>query len=65
MVIGEEASDSGLADCSLVASAYGTRGREMGTVGIVGPTRMEYAQAIALVDYLARVLSRFFSRGDN
>ena len=26
----------------------------MGTVGIVGPTRMHYARAIALVDYLAR-----------
>jgi heat-inducible transcriptional repressor len=33
----------------------------MGTVGIVGPTRMEYAKAIALVEYLAQVLTRLLS----
>jgi transcriptional regulator of heat shock response len=33
----------------------------MGTVGIVGPTRMEYARAIALVEHLAQVLTRLLS----
>jgi transcriptional regulator of heat shock response len=37
----------------------------MGTVGIVGPTRMEYARAVALVDYLAQVLSRLLSTTDH
>lgn len=61
VVIGEEDGPSGLADCSLVASNYSVGGRVIGTLGIVGPTRMEYAQAVALVDHLAKVLGRFFS----
>jgi heat-inducible transcriptional repressor len=63
VVIGEENPTTNLARCSLVASAYGAGERVMGTVGIVGPTRMEYARAIALVDYQAQVLSRLLSAG--
>lgn len=65
VVIGEENPSADLAQCSLVASAYRSGGRVMGTVGIVGPTRMEYARAMALVDYLAQVLSHFFSSPGN
>jgi len=61
VLIGEEDPSWDLDQCSLVASTYGSGGRRMGTVGIVGPTRMEYPRAIALVDTLARVLSRMFS----
>jgi heat-inducible transcriptional repressor len=61
VVIGDEAGAGGLAQCSVVASTYGTADQVMGTVGIVGPMRMEYARAIALVEHLARVLSRIFS----
>jgi heat-inducible transcriptional repressor len=62
VIIGDELPEPGLARCSLVAAPYGAGGRVMGTLGIVGPTRMEYAQAVALVEYLAQVLSRYFSR---
>jgi heat-inducible transcriptional repressor len=65
VVIGEEGQSDALDACSVVASSYGTDSRVMGTLGIVGPTRMEYAQAIALVEYLAQVLNRYFSGGDN
>ena len=61
VVIGEENPLSDLARCSLVASTYGSGERVFGSVGIVGPTRMEYARAIALVEYLAGVLSRLLS----
>lgn len=63
VVIGEEDDLCRLARCSLVASSYGSPERPMGTVGIVGPTRMEYPRAIALVGYLARVLTRLLSSG--
>lgn len=65
VVIGDEYPASQLGDCSLVASSYGIGERVMGTVGIVGPTRMEYARAIALVDYLAQVLTRLLSGPGN
>lgn len=61
VVIGQENPHADLVDCSLVASSYRSGGRVMGTVGIVGPTRMEYARAVALVDYLAQLLTRLLS----
>jgi len=65
VIIGEESDSSELVDCSLVAANYESGGRVIGTLGIVGPKRMEYARAIALVDYLAQVLGRFFERDEN
>jgi heat-inducible transcriptional repressor len=64
VVIGEEGAAPGLADCSVVAASYTGQGGVMGTLGVVGPRRMEYAQAVALVDYLAHVLGRFFGPGE-
>lgn len=61
VVIGRENPVSGLTDLSVVATTYGAGDRVLGTLGIVGPTRMEYARTIALVDHLARVLTRFLS----
>jgi heat-inducible transcriptional repressor len=61
VVIGRENPVSSLSDLSVVAATYRTGDRVLGTVGVVGPTRMEYARAIALVDYLAHVLTRFLT----
>jgi len=61
VVIGRENPVSSLSDLSVVATTYRAGDRVLGTVGIVGPTRMEYARAIALVDYLAHVLTRFLT----
>ena len=61
VVIGHENPEASLSDVSVVAASYGTGDRVLGTVGIVGPTRMEYARTIALVDHLAHVLTRFLS----
>jgi len=65
VVIGQENPMSGLSRCSLVASHYGSGDRAMGMVGIVGPTRMQYARAIALVDYLAGILTKILSNREN
>jgi heat-inducible transcriptional repressor len=65
VVIGQENENADLATCSLVASPYHSGQRVVGTVGIVGPTRMQYARAVALVDYLAQVLSRLLSTTDH
>jgi len=61
VVIGEENPEEQLNKCSIVVAGYGTDERTLGTLGIVGPTRMEYAKAIALVDHLAAVLSKWLS----
>ena len=36
----------------------------MGTVGIVGPVRMPYGRAVALVDFLSRSLTHLLTEGD-
>ncbi|HEX6852409.1 MAG TPA: heat-inducible transcriptional repressor HrcA [Candidatus Polarisedimenticolaceae bacterium] len=61
VVIGRENADPGLNDLTIVASPYRAGDRVLGTVGVVGPMRMEYARAIALVDHLARLLTRLLS----
>lgn len=57
VVIGSEADDPALARLSLVLSKYRVDERTTGVFGIVGPTRMQYDRAVALVDYISRLLS--------
>ena len=45
---------------SVVGAEYGLGYRNLGTVGVLGPTRMDYATAIASVRDAAGELSRFF-----
>lgn len=44
-------------DFSLVAKSYGVGNRAVGTLGVFGPSRMEYSRVIPLVDYLSKRLS--------
>jgi heat-inducible transcriptional repressor len=57
VVIGSEAADLALGRLSLVASPYRLGDGGTGWLGIMGPTRMEYARAVALVDYISRLFS--------
>jgi heat-inducible transcriptional repressor len=58
--IGEENPAPELRTVSVVGANYGLGYRNLGTVGVVGPTRMDYATAIASVRDAAGELSRFF-----
>jgi heat-inducible transcriptional repressor len=57
VVIGAEHPDPTLRSFSLVASTY-EDGAGIGTVGVIGPTRMRYPRAIALVEGAAQAVSR-------
>ena len=57
VVIGAEHLDPNLRPFSLVISTYGD-GSGIGTVGVIGPTRMRYSRAIAVVDGAAQAVSR-------
>ena len=57
VVIGKENKAEAIRDYSVVISRYGPRQEAMGTIGVIGPTRMPYAHAISVVDYLSSVLS--------
>jgi len=57
IVIGAEHPSPTLRPFSLIASTYDD-GTGIGTVGIIGPTRMHYSRAIAMVDGAAEAVSR-------
>jgi heat-inducible transcriptional repressor len=58
VLIGEDSALTSELDFSLVATAYGVGDNQLGTLGIFGPTRMEYQKVIPLVHYLGERLSR-------
>lgn len=57
VVIGGEAASDDLKDVSIVLARYGLPGQATGLVGIVGPTRMQYARAVAMVRYMTQVMN--------
>lgn len=57
VIIGAEHPDPTLRRLSLIASTYDD-GTGTGTVGVIGPTRMRYSRAIAVVDGAAQAVSR-------
>ncbi|MFN8159662.1 MAG: heat-inducible transcriptional repressor HrcA [Solirubrobacterales bacterium] len=58
--IGDENPQPELRSVSVVGANYGLGYRNLGSVGVVGPLRMDYAKAIASVRETARELSRYF-----
>lgn len=60
--IGAESRLFSLSGSSVIAAPYrGSDGRVIGVVGVIGPTRLNYARVIPMVDYTARTLSRLVS----
>jgi heat-inducible transcriptional repressor len=59
--IGSENPIDELRDCSLVMAPFRVEGEVAGTVGILGPTRMDYRQAVAAVDTVSDELGRVLS----
>jgi heat-inducible transcriptional repressor len=57
VTIGSEHRHEWLRDCSLVVGRYGQTGDIVGFVGVVGPTRMDYARSIGAVRYVGSLMS--------
>jgi len=58
VIIGKENKAEVIQDFSVVISQYGLPQEAVGTIGVIGPTRMPYARAISTISYLSSVLSR-------
>jgi heat-inducible transcriptional repressor len=52
--IGSENTVEAVSDCSVITATYAIGGQPLGTIGIIGPTRMEYGKVIRLLDVLSR-----------
>jgi len=58
VLIGHETAHAGLAEASVVASGYGSQGEVVASLGVLGPTRMDYPTTMAAVRAVARYVSR-------
>ena len=65
VVIGRENRSPSLQNCSLISAPYRIGGSSaIGTLSVLGPTRIEYARMISIVSYVARTLERMMSADD-
>ncbi len=58
VIIGGETDCPELAGCSLITASYSGRRGTLGSLGVIGPSRMPYSTLIPIVDYTAGMLSR-------
>jgi heat-inducible transcriptional repressor len=63
VAIGTEHGLQPLADCSIVVAPYEVEGEALGTVGVLGPTRMHYDQAMAAVAVVSKRLGQALTEG--
>ncbi|WP_420640251.1 heat-inducible transcriptional repressor HrcA [Candidatus Poriferisocius sp.] len=56
VAIGSETGEVSLAECSLIVAPYEVAGRPVGSIGVLGPTRMNYPQALAAVAVVSQNL---------
>jgi heat-inducible transcriptional repressor len=62
--IGAETNVAELSDFTIVATNYGVEGdgKPLGTLGVIGPTRMNYSKVITLVDFTAQLVSGLIAK---
>jgi heat-inducible transcriptional repressor len=60
--IGGESGVEPLDECSVIAAPYQVDGQVVGTVGVIGPTRMAYERVIPIVDITAKLLSSLLTQ---
>ncbi len=63
VAIGTETGEDRLGECSVVVSPYEIDGERAGSIAVLGPTRMNYPQAMATVAVVSRQLGRRLSEG--
>ena len=59
--IGPETGVPEMTDCSIVTAAYSTRGGQQGTIGVIGPTRMQYSKVLSILNIIGHQLTDMFS----
>lgn len=63
VAIGSETGIEPLAECSVIVAPYDIDGRQAGSIAVVGPTRMNYAQTLAAVARVSERLSQRLTEG--
>lgn len=58
--IGPETGVPEMADCSIVTATYSTKSGQQGTIGVIGPTRMQYSRVLSVLGLMGKQLSDLF-----
>lgn len=62
VTIGEENTSKQMKESSIITATYHLNGELLGTIAVLGPTRMEYAKAMSLLNYMNENLSEVIKR---
>lgn len=60
--IGQENELEAVSNCSIITSSFTIEGQHAGSIGVLGPTRMDYSKLIGLIDYLSNDFPRIVRR---
>lgn len=60
--IGHENELEAVSQCSIISSSFVMEGEHIGSIGVLGPTRMDYSKLIGLIGYLAHDFPRMIRR---
>jgi heat-inducible transcriptional repressor len=60
--IGSENDITEIKDCSLITASYSLGGTFIGSIGIIGPTRMEYSRVISSMNYIRKKINEEINR---
>jgi heat-inducible transcriptional repressor len=60
--IGSENEIGPMKDLSVVTTLYGIDGRDIGAIGVIGPTRMAYGKVVSSIQFMKDLLNREITR---
>ena len=63
--IGPETGVPEMADCSIVTATYHSGKGQQGTIGVIGPTRMQYSKVLSILGTMGQQLSRMLQEDDH
>ena len=63
--IGPEIGVPEMADCSIVTATYHSGNGQQGTIGVIGPTRMQYSKVLSILGTMGQQLSRMLQEDDH
>ena len=62
--IGAESGVDQVKDCSVIIANYKVKGETVGKVGLIGPTRMDYATAVSMLNTMALTLEEAYQESE-
>ena len=58
VLIGVENPIDEIKECSIISKAYGVGSIVFGTIGVIGPKRMEYSKVVSALEYISKIVSK-------